>query len=126
MGKKTGDPGVSDTLGSRRSAQVSSNSVIFINYRREAALRRVMAGKGTSYFGCPAHRGILLGPFPPGYLVVATLELFHIKFLRCPSAKKEGALSVLGVLHLWIGQMWVVVLGRTPQNEPNSANIDRS
>ena len=93
--------------------------------RREAALRRVMAGKGTSYFGCPADRRILLGPFPPGYQLVATLELFHINFLRCPSAKEEGALSVLSVEPLWIGQIWVVVLSRTAQNEPNSVNFDR-
>ena len=82
------------------------------NYRREAALRRELAGKGTSYFGCPAIYWveILLAPFPPGYLLVATLEFFHIRFLTCPSAEKEGSLSVLGVLHLWIGQISVAVL----------------
>ena len=47
---------------------------------------------------------------PPGYQLITTLELFHIKFLRCPGVKEEGVLSVLGVLHLWIGQIWVVVL----------------
>ena len=69
--------------------------------RREAALRRVMAGKGTSYFGCPAETDIACA-LPPGYQLITTLELFHITFLRCHSVKEEGALSVLGVLHLEI------------------------
>ena len=60
----------------------------------------------------------MLAPFPPGYLLVATLEFFHIRFLTCPSAKKEGSLSVLCGLRLWVGQIWVVVLWRTVQNEP--------
>ena len=54
--------------------------------------------------------GILLVAFPPGYLLVATLELFHIRFLGCPSVGKEGSLSVLGVPDLRIGQKHVGVL----------------
>ena len=47
---------------------------------------------------------------PPGYLLVATLELFHIRFLGCPSVEKEGSLSVLGVLFLQINEKYVGAL----------------
>ena len=69
---------------------------------------------------------IMLVAFPPGYLLVATLELFHTRFLGCPSVGKEGSLSVLGVLFLQIYEKYVGALSRTDQNEPNSAKFDRT
>ena len=68
------------------AAHFSSQTIIF---RREAALRRVMAGKGTSYFGCPAHRDIACA-LPPGYQLVATLELFILFFRGVPVPKKKA------------------------------------
>ena len=55
------------------------------------------------------NRDIAGGP-PPGYLLVATLEVFHTRFLGCPSVEKKCSLSVLGVLFLQINEKYVGAL----------------